>query len=164
MIAGGSGWTADSAMALQRFAERWSLPVGCGFRFQDTFDNRHPLYAGDVGIGINPKLAQRVREADLVIAIGVRLGEMTTCGYTLLEVPRPKQALVHMHAGAEELGRVYAADVTLQASMACAAAALEALAAATERAAWADWARSAPRRLRGQPGGAAGRAARPGAW
>ena len=142
VIAGGSGWTADSAMALQRFAERWSLPVGCGFRFQDTFDNRHPLYAGDVGIGINPKLAQRVREADLVIAIGVRLGEMTTSGYTLLEVPRPKQGLVHIHAGAEELGRVYAADVTLQASMACAAAALEALPPPTAPA-WTDWARSA---------------------
>ena len=70
--------------ALQRFAENWQLPVGCGFRFQDTFDNRHPLYAGDVGIGINPKLAARVREADLILALGVRLGEMTTGGYTLL--------------------------------------------------------------------------------
>ena len=73
------------ATALQRFAESWQLPVGCAFRFQDTFDNRHALYAGDVGIGINPKLAQRVREADLVLAIGARLGEMTTGGYALLE-------------------------------------------------------------------------------
>ena len=84
VIAGGSGWDAEAARALQRFAENWQLPVGCGFRFQDTFDNRHPLYAGDVGIGINPKLAQRMRDADLVIALGVRLGEMTTGGYTLL--------------------------------------------------------------------------------
>jgi acetolactate synthase I/II/III large subunit len=68
LIAGGSGWDAEAARALQRFAENWQLPVGCGFRFQDTFDNRHPLYAGDVGIGINPKLAARIREADLVIA------------------------------------------------------------------------------------------------
>jgi acetolactate synthase-1/2/3 large subunit len=87
VIVGGSGWTAASARALQGFAEAWQLPVGCGFRFQDTFDNRHALYAGDVGIGINPKLAQRVRDADLVLAIGVRLGEMTTGGYTLLHVP-----------------------------------------------------------------------------
>ena len=126
-IVGGSGWTADSARALQRFAEAWQLPVGCGFRFQDTFDNHHPLYAGDVGIGINPKLAARVREADLILAIGVRLGEMTTGGYGLLAAPRPTQKLVHLHAGAEELGRVYAADLLVQCSLALAGPALETL-------------------------------------
>jgi acetolactate synthase-1/2/3 large subunit len=131
LIAGGGGWDAEAARALQRFAENWQLPVGCGFRFQDTFDNRHPLYAGDVGIGINPKLAQRVKDADLIIALGVRLGEMTTGGYTLIEAPRPRQKLVHIHAGAEELGRVYSADLLLQSSMACASKALEALAAPT---------------------------------
>jgi len=129
VIAGGSGWDAEACAALQRFAENWRLPVGCGFRFQDSFDNRHPLYAGDVGIGINPKLAARVRDADLVIAVGVRLGEMTTGGYTLLQAPRPTQKLIHIHAGPEELGRVYAADLMLQSSMACAAKALETLAA-----------------------------------
>jgi acetolactate synthase I/II/III large subunit len=129
VIAGGSGWDAQGAAALQRFAENWQLPVACGWRFQDTFDNRHALYAGDIGIGINPKLAARLRLADLVIALGVRLGEMTTNGYTLLAAPRPQQKLVHIHAGAEELGRVYAADLMLQSSMACAAKALEALAA-----------------------------------
>ena len=132
VIAGGSCWDAGAAAALQRFAENWQLPVACGWRFQDTFDNRHPLYAGDVGIGINPKLAERIRAADLVIALGVRLGEMTTGGYTLLQVPRPVQKLVHIHAGAEELGRVYAADLLLQASMAVAAKALESLAAPAE--------------------------------
>ncbi len=142
VIAGGSGWDADAARALQRFAENWRLPVGCGFRFQDTFDNRHPLYAGDVGIGINPRLAQRVKDADLIIAIGVRLGEMTTGGYTLITPPRPSQKLVHIHAGAEELGRVYAADLLLQASMACAAKALEALAAPLQLP-WADWTEAA---------------------
>ena len=126
-IVGGGGWDATACQALQRFAESWQLPVGCAFRFQDLFDNRHPNYAGDVGIGINPKLAARIRDADLVLAIGARLGEMTTGGYTLLEAPRPAQKLVHIHAGAEELGRVYAADLLLQASMACAAEALEAL-------------------------------------
>ncbi|MBA4176382.1 MAG: thiamine pyrophosphate-binding protein [Leptothrix sp. (in: Bacteria)] len=129
VIAGGSGWDAEAAAALQRFSENWQLPTACGWRFQDTFDNRHPLYAGDVGIGINPKLAVRIRDADLVIALGIRLGEMTTGGYTLLQPPRPAQTLVHIHAGAEELGRVYAADLLMQASMATAAKALESLAA-----------------------------------
>jgi len=129
LIAGGSGWDAPAVRALQRFAENWQLPVACAFRYQDLFDNRHPLYAGDVGIGINPKLAARVSEADLILAVGARLGEMTTGGYTLLQAPRPLQRLIHVHAGAEELGRVYAADLLLQASMACAAPALETLAA-----------------------------------
>lgn len=143
VIAGGSGWTAESVQALQRFAENWGLPVGCGFRFQDTFDNRHPLYAGDVGIAINPKLAQRIREADLVLAVGVRLGEMTTSGYTLLQVPRPAQKLVHLHAGAEELGRVYSADLMLQSAMCHAGKALETLAAPAGTPRWADWAAAA---------------------
>jgi acetolactate synthase-1/2/3 large subunit len=139
VIAGGSGWDAEGAKALERFAENWNLPVGCGFRFQDTFDNRHPLYAGDVGIGINPKLAQRVREADLLLAVGPRLGEMTTSGYTLLEVPRPKQRLVHIHPGAEELGRVYSADLMVNAAMATAAPALAALAPPQGTPRWRDW-------------------------
>ena len=142
VIAGGSGWDAAATAALQRFAECWQLPVACAFRFQDRFDNRHALYAGDVGIGIAPKLATRVREADLVIAIGPRLGEMTTGGYTLLEAPRSRQKLVHVHAGAEELGRVYAAEVLLQASMACAAPALETLEAPRE-CRWGAWASAA---------------------
>ena len=135
LIAGGSGWDADAAAALQRFSENWQLPTACGWRFQDTFDNRHPLYIGDVGIGINPKLAARIRAADLVIALGIRLGEMTTNGYTLLQAPKAAanagQKLVHIHAGAEELGRVYQADLLMQSSMACAAKALESLAAPT---------------------------------
>jgi acetolactate synthase-1/2/3 large subunit len=142
VIAGGGGWTAEAAQAFQRFAENWQLPVGCGFRFQDSFDNNHPLYAGDVGIGINPALARRIREADLVLAVGVRLGEMTTGGYSLLQAPRPAQRLVHIHAGPEELGRVYAADLMLQSSMAAAGKALEAL-AAPPTVPWADEARQA---------------------
>ena len=138
VIIGGSGWDAAACAAMQRFAENWKLPVGCAFRFQDLFDNSHPNYAGDVGIGINPKLAERVRQADLIVAIGPRLGEMTTGGYTLLQPPRPAQKLIHIHAGAEELGRVYAADLLLQSSMASAAKALEALAAPTQLP-WSDW-------------------------
>jgi acetolactate synthase-1/2/3 large subunit len=138
VIAGGSGWDAASCNALERFAAAWQLPVGCAFRFQDTLDNRHPNYAGDVGIGINPRLAQRIADADLVIAIGARLGEMTTGGYTLLKAPRPAQKLIHVHAGAEELGRVYAADLLLQASMACAAKALESLSPPASLP-WSEW-------------------------
>jgi acetolactate synthase-1/2/3 large subunit len=142
VIAGGGGWTPQSAQALQRFAENWQLPVGNAFRFQDTFDNFHPLYAGDVGIGINPKLAQRIKDSDLIIAIGPRLGEMTTSGYTLLDVPKPKQKLVHIHASAEELNRVYHADLAVCASMNAAARSLEVLTAPSSLP-WTDWAAQA---------------------
>lgn len=138
VIVGGSGWDAGAVDAMQRFAEAWNLPVGCAFRFQDLFDNAHPNYAGDVGIGINPKLAARIKEADLILAVGARLGEMTTGGYTLLQAPRPAQKLIHVHGGAEELGRVYAADLMLQSAMACAAKALETLAPPTELP-WGAW-------------------------
>jgi acetolactate synthase I/II/III large subunit len=138
VIAGGGGWTPQAAQALQRFAENWKLPVGNAFRFQDTFDNHHPLYAGDVGIGINPKLAARVREADLILAIGPRLGEMTTSGYTLLTPPKAKQKLVHIHADAEELNRVYQADLAINATMNAAARSLEVLTAPPELP-WGAW-------------------------
>ena len=142
VIAGGGGWTPKSAAALQRFAEAWALPVGNAFRFQDTFDNHHPLYAGDVGIGLNPKLAARVKASDLIIAIGPRLGEMTTGNYTLLEAPRPKQKLVHIHASAEELMRVYQADLAMCATMNAAACALETL-AAPPAVVWEAWSQQA---------------------
>jgi len=140
VIAGGGGWTPQAAQALERFADNWKLPVTNAFRFQDTFDNFHPQYAGDVGIGINPKLAARVRESDLVVAIGPRLGEMTTSGYTLLSVPKPMQKLVHIHASAEELNRVYHADLAIQSSMNAAARSLEVLTAPTELP-WEAWTR-----------------------
>src|SRR5690606_7920068 len=111
VILGGTGWTPEACEDMRVFVENNRLPVACAFRFQDLFDNRHPNYVGDVGIGINPKLAARVRESDLIIAVGPRLGEMTTSGYTLLEVPRPAQKLVHVHAGVDELGTVYQADL-----------------------------------------------------
>ncbi|ROZ72430.1 thiamine pyrophosphate-binding protein [Ramlibacter sp. WS9] len=142
VIAGGGGWTPQAAQALQRFAENWKLPVGNAFRFQDTFDNHHPLYAGDVGIGLNPKLAARIKEADLILAIGPRLGEMTTGGYTLLQPPKPKQKLIHIHASAEELNRVYQADLAINATMNAAARSLEVLTAPPE-VPWAGWAEAA---------------------
>jgi acetolactate synthase-1/2/3 large subunit len=107
VILGGGGWDRDSCTRLQRWIEANGLAAGTSFRCQDLFDNRSASYAGDVGIGINPKLAQRVKDADVLLVIGARPGEMTTSGYTLLEAPVPQQTLIHVHAGAEELGRVY---------------------------------------------------------
>jgi acetolactate synthase I/II/III large subunit len=139
VIAGGSGWSVQAALDLQRFAENWSLPVGNAFRFQDTFDNHHPLYAGDVGLGISPKLAQRVKDSDLILALGARLGEITTAGYTLIESPVPKQTLVHVHASAEELNRVFQADLAVQADMTATAAALKEMPPPASFP-WARWA------------------------
>lgn len=141
VIAGGGGWTPQAAAALQRFAENWQLPVTNAFRFQDTFDNHHALYAGDVGLGINPALAARVRESDLLIAIGPRLGESTTGGYTLIEAPVPKQKLVHIHASPEELGRVYQPTLAINATMNAAARSLEVL-TAPPTVPWSDWAQA----------------------
>lgn len=138
VIAGGGGWTPEAARDLQAFAEAWQLPVGNAMRFQDTFDNHHPLYAGDVGIAINPRLAERIRQADLVLSVGPRLGEMTTSGYTLLQVPRPTQKLAHLHTSPEELGRVYQPDLALCASLPASAAALAAL-QPPDAVAWSGW-------------------------
>ena len=127
VIAGGSGWNAQACADLRRFVETWQLPIGCAFRYQDTIDNDSPNYAGDVGLGVNPALAQRIREADLLLVVGPRLGEATTGGYTLLDIPKTRQTLVHVHQGAEELGRVYAADLPIVSGMPEIAAALAAL-------------------------------------
>jgi acetolactate synthase-1/2/3 large subunit len=107
VLLGGGGWNRDACQRVQRWIEANGLPAGTSFRCQDLFDNRSANYAGDVGIGINPKLAERVKNADVLLVIGARLGEMTTSAYSLLEAPVPKQTLIHVHAGAEELGRVY---------------------------------------------------------
>jgi acetolactate synthase-1/2/3 large subunit len=141
LISGGAGWSAQAAQALQRFAEAWQLPVANAFRFQDTFDNHHPLYAGDVGLGINPALAARIKSADLILAIGPRLGEITSGGYTLIEAPLPKQQLVHIHASGEELNRVFQATLAIQASPAQAALALAEM-TAPDVVPWSDWAQA----------------------
>jgi acetolactate synthase I/II/III large subunit len=113
LLLGGGTWTDEACADVQKFAEANSLPVACAFRFQDLLDNAHPNYVGDVGIGINPKLAARVKEADLLIAFGPRLGEMTTSGYSLLSSPVPKQRLVHIHPDPQELGSVYQAELMI---------------------------------------------------
>jgi acetolactate synthase-1/2/3 large subunit len=117
VILGGSGWTPQACADLRAFVEANELPAGCAFRWQDLYDNALPNYVGDVGIGINPKLARRIADSDLVLAIGPRLGEMTTSGYTLFDVPLPRQPLVHVHPGIDELGRVYQARLMINSGM-----------------------------------------------
>jgi len=116
VLLGGSLWDAASCAHLRRFAEQNVLPVACAYRRQDLFDNRHPLYAGDASLGIIPDLVRRFRDADLILAIGTRLGDITTGGYSYLDVPRPHQRLVHVHPAADELGRVFQADLMINAS------------------------------------------------
>lgn len=127
MIIGGPGWSADVQARIERFAERFDLPVSAAFRFQDYMDNRHPCYVGHAGIGIDPKLAAAVREADVLIVLGARLGEMTTSGYTLIDIPNPSQRLVHIHPSPDELGTVYAPDLPITATAEQFSAALDSL-------------------------------------
>lgn len=134
VLLGGTGWTSRACDDLRVFAETNRLPVACAFRCQDLFDNRHPNYVGDVGIGVNPSLATRVRDADVLVAIGPRLGEMTTSGYTLLRSPVPEQRLIHVHAGIEELGSVYQAELMIASGMPEIAAALRDM--SVESSAW----------------------------
>lgn len=117
VLLGGGGWTPESCNELARFAESWNLPIGAGFRSQDRLDNNHPNYVGDVGIGPNPKLAERVQNTDLLIALGSRMGEMTTSGYTLLTPPETSQTLVHIFPDASEIGRVYRPTLGIHSSM-----------------------------------------------
>ena len=124
MILGGGDWTLQACDDARAFAESWNLPVACSFRRQDLLDNRHRNYVGEVGIAISAELKKRVSEADLILAVGPRLGEMTTGGYTLFAPPRTRQTLVHVHPAADELGRVYQAELMINSGMAefCAAA------------------------------------------
>ena len=140
-IIGGADWTARASTDMRTvFLEANELPAGAAFRRQDALDNDSPSYVGDVGIGINPALAARVKEADLLLVVGPRLGEMTTSGYTLLEPPTPRQTLVHVHPGAEELGRVYRPELPILAGMEQFAAAVRDL---RVEARWREWTTSA---------------------
>jgi acetolactate synthase-1/2/3 large subunit len=127
VLLGGSRWSEAACAAVMRFAERFALPVATTFRRAHLFDSMHPSYAGDLGIGPNPKLLARVKAADLIVLVGGRLGEMPSQSYTLLEIPGPRQRLVHVHPSAEELGRVYRPHLPILASPTAFAAALEGL-------------------------------------
>ena len=138
VIIGGGGWSAQAATSIGQFAETLDLPIGASFRCQDYLDNRHPNYVGDVGIGINPALADRVRNADVLLSLGARLGEMTTSGYSLLTAPVPAQSLIHIHADPSELGRVYRPDLALVAQPGPAAIQLAQMVAGTAPASRAE--------------------------
>jgi acetolactate synthase I/II/III large subunit len=125
VLAGGSRWSESARASLMRFAERFALPVATTFRRGHLFDALHPCYAGDLGIGANPKLLARIKAADVVVLIGGRLGEMPSQGYTLFDIPNPRTQFVHVHPGAEELGRVYRPNLAINASPTAFAAALE---------------------------------------
>ncbi|MGB0630481.1 MAG: thiamine pyrophosphate-binding protein, partial [Alphaproteobacteria bacterium] len=124
VLAGGGGWSAEACADLASFAEANHLPVAAAFRRQDLMDNRHPNYAGVVGLGLNPKLKARLDDTDLLIVLGPQLGEIVSGGYTYFTFPKPKQTMVHISAGVDELGKVYQADLGINSGMAefCAAA------------------------------------------
>jgi acetolactate synthase-1/2/3 large subunit len=142
VIVGGTGWDAAACAALARFVAANDLPVAASFRRQDRFDNRDRHYVGALGFGVSPRLAERVRGADLLLVIGARLGEVASSGYTLLESPQPRQTLIHVHPDPCELGRVYRATLPINAGMPGVAAALAELAPVAGPR-WHDWMRQA---------------------
>ena len=125
MLLGGTRWSQAASDSIGRFAEKYSLPVATTFRRGSLFDQLHPCYAGDLGIGPNPKLLERIKSADLVIMIGGRLGELPSQSYTLFDIPRPQMPFIHVHPGAEELGRVYSPHLAINATPTAFAAALD---------------------------------------
>lgn len=138
-LLGGSVWTDDARLAIEDFAKRNQIPVSVAFRRQDLFDNRHGCYAGDMAWGNIASLVKAVDEADLIVSLGARLDEGTTCKYTLLKPPKLKQPFVHIYPGAEELGRVFQADLMINAGVCETAFALHAMAPLANRTQRADW-------------------------
>jgi len=138
MLVGGGGWSDAACRDITKFAEVNDLPVCCSFRRQDIVDNRRPCFVGHLGTGAAPSLVVRIREADLLLAVGARIGEITSQSYTLLGIPDPGKVLIHVHPAAEELGRVFRPTLAIQSGMpefAAAAAALEPVPARR----WAAW-------------------------
>ncbi|WPB55290.1 thiamine pyrophosphate-binding protein [Xylophilus sp. GOD-11R] len=142
VVVGGGNWSEEHARHLQAFAHAWQLPVAVSFRRQDALDNRDPHYVGHLSLGMNPKLRQRMLESDLILAIGTRLGDIATDGYALLDIPAPRQKLIHLHVDAGELGRVYQPAIAVQADIGMALADLAALPAPASRS-WAESTRTA---------------------
>jgi acetolactate synthase-1/2/3 large subunit len=138
MLVGGSGWTDEACRDIAQFAQANDLPVCCSFRRQDIVDNRLPCFVGDLGTGASPALVRRVKEADLLLAIGARIGEITSQSYSLLGIPDPGKVLIHVHAGAEELGRVFRPSLAIQSGMPEFAAAAAGL-APVPTARWSGW-------------------------
>lgn len=138
VLVGGSGWDDPACARLRAFAEAWDLPVACSFRRQDVMANDSPCHVGDLGTGPSPALVERLRQADLLLAVGTRLGEIPTQGYTLPAPPRAAATLIHVHPDPEELGRVYQPDLAVLSGTAAFAAAAAALPAPALRP-WSGW-------------------------
>ncbi|CAB3787617.1 Acetolactate synthase isozyme 3 large subunit [Paraburkholderia caffeinitolerans] len=140
MIVGGTGWTHDAMRDVAGFAERFQIPVGTAWRRLECFDQRHPNAAGHVGWAMTAELRQRVRDADLILAVGTRLGEATTEGYSVIESPMPRQKLIHVYPEASELGRVFTPAQAIVADVASFASAVAKLSPAVhpQRAAWVE--------------------------
>ena len=134
LLVGGVNWTSQGRADLHRFAEGSDIPVVAAFRYQDRFDNFSASYVGEAGVGMPPHVKALIREADVILAVNVRFGEMTTDGYTLLDVPMPKQTLIHVHGSDRELGKIYQPALGIQAGPNAFAAALRPV-----QGAWADW-------------------------
>ena len=138
VLVGGSGWSDKACRDIAGFAQTNDLPVCCSFRRQDIVDNRLPCFVGDLGTGASPSLVARVKQADLLLAVGTRIGEITSQSYSLLGIPEPGKALIHVHASAEELGRVFRPSLAIQSGMPEFAAAVAMLApVAAPR--WSSW-------------------------
>ncbi len=142
VIVGGAPWTAQAHADLTSWCEQSGIPVASAWRCQDYVDNGSPAYVGHLGIGPDARLAERVRDADLLLAVGARLGEITTSGYTLLDVPRPRQRLVHVQPDADGLGLVHRPDLAINAGPPQFVAALRD-AIPLDGAAWSGWAQQA---------------------
>jgi acetolactate synthase-1/2/3 large subunit len=142
MLVGGGSWTDAACADIARFATANDVPVCCSFRRQDIVDNRLPVFCGDLGTGAAPSLVARIKAADLVLAVGARIGEITSQSYSLLGIPEPGKILIHVHAAAEELGRVFRPTLAIQSGMAEFAAAAAALPPVPSPR-WAEWRRAA---------------------
>jgi acetolactate synthase I/II/III large subunit len=138
MLVGGSGWSDDACRDIASFARANDLPVCCSFRRQDIIDNRLPYFVGDLGTGASPSLVARLKEADLLLAVGARIGEITSQSYSLLGIPEPGKVLIHVHASAEELGRVFRPSLAIQSGMPEFAAAVTTLAPIAAPH-WSSW-------------------------
>lgn len=139
MIVGGGGWSATASADITAYAEANGIPVAASFRCQDIVDNNRDCYVGELGTSVNAALGDHVRESDLLIVVGARLGEMTTSGYSLVAPPRSKQTLVHIYPDPDELGRVYQPDFPIAAAVDRFAAAARA-AAPVDSPKWKEWA------------------------
>ncbi|BCG89931.1 thiamine pyrophosphate TPP-binding domain-containing protein [Mesorhizobium sp. 113-3-9] len=144
LLMGGANWTADGRTALQTFAEASDIPVVAAFRYQDQFDNHSQVFVGEAGVGMVAHVKKLIGDADVILAVNVRFGEMTTDGYTLLSVPQPRQKLIHVHGSDREIGKIYVPAIGIHAGPNAFAKALTPV-----KGGWTEWRASARRAYEG---------------